>query len=143
MWRQNLGIDVHLQRMEARAHRAFFGSLGDRAIHYDLYLWLWGSDYEDPYNWFNLLWQSDQDFFRIRWQNAEYDDLVRRAAREPDQARRTRMYEQAERILMDEMPVLPLYHGANTVLVKPSVQDLAFGRVASTRFLQDVSIARQ
>lgn len=141
MWQENLGISVSLQRQETKAFRSFFGSLSGKSVHYDMYIWGWGSDYEDPYNWFNLLWQSDQDFFRTRWKNDQYDTLVKSAAHEQDKSKRQQMYEQAEVLLMNEMPVLPLYHGANTFLVKPYVQNLHWPRVATTKFLQDVSIA--
>jgi oligopeptide transport system substrate-binding protein len=141
-WKDQLNIDVQLQRMETKAFRAFFGSLSDKSIHYDFYIWGWGSDYEDPYNWFNILWQSDQDFFRTRWQNAQYDDVAKKSGVESNADKRKQMCEQAEQLLMNDMPVLPLYHGVNTFLVKPWVQNLMWPRVATQKFLHVVTIAQ-
>jgi oligopeptide transport system substrate-binding protein len=141
-WKDQLNIDVQLQRMEVKAFRSFFTSLSDKTIHYDIYLWSWGSDYEDPYNWYNILWESDQDFFRTRWQNTQYDDLVRKSSSVLDTDMRRQMCEQAEVLLMNDMPVLPIYHTANSYLVKPWVQNLLWSRVATQKFLQNVSIAQ-
>ncbi|MEI2616316.1 MAG: peptide ABC transporter substrate-binding protein [Thermomicrobiales bacterium] len=143
MWKDELGIDVTLQRMEAKAHRAFFGSLSDENIHYDFYIWGWGSDYEDPYNWFNLLWESSQDFYRTRWKNDQYDKLVQDAAVELDTDKRTKLYEQSEVILMQDMPVVPLHYAANNFLVRSTVKDMVWRRVANERFLHKVWISKE
>ena len=39
-----------------------------------------------------------------------------------DQAERMRMYEEADRILVEEAPILPLHYGRSHVLVKPWVR---------------------
>jgi oligopeptide transport system substrate-binding protein len=56
------------------------------------------------------------------WSNTRYDALIAAAAREPDQARRMEMFKEAETILLDEMPVLPLYYYVSSNMVKPYVR---------------------
>ena len=141
MWKDELGIDVTLTRNDPKAHRAFFGSLSDKSIHYDFYIWGWGSDYEDPYNWFNILWESDQDFFRTRWVNADYDKLVKDAAVEQDPDKRFDLYMQAEVDPDGRHARLTGLYDLYTYLVKPYVKDLLWKRVANERFLQNVWIA--
>src|SRR5207302_8706564 len=81
-----------------------------------------GSDFEDPANWANILFDSDQDFFHTRWHNAEFDSLIRKGAGEADPAKRRQLYESAEKILNTDLPAVPLYHLGVIIAVKPWVQ---------------------
>jgi len=51
-----------------------------------------------------------------------YDRLVEGAWRAIDQEERMRMYGQADRLLVEEAPVLPLAYGRFHMLVKPWVR---------------------
>jgi ABC-type oligopeptide transport system substrate-binding subunit len=56
------------------------------------------------------------------WQNEAYDRLVEGARGVMDQEERMRMYQQADRILIEEAPILPLAYGRFHILVKPWVR---------------------
>ena len=120
MWRDTLKINMTLQRMERKEYIAAFNSWAKQP--YDCYLDRWGSDYEDPANWANILFDSEQDFFHTRWRNDQYDSLVRKGAAEGNAAKRKQMYESAEGILNTELPAIPVYHLGVIVAVKPWVQ---------------------
>ena len=120
MWRDTLKITITLQRMERKEFNAAFNSWAKQP--YDAYIDRWGSDFEDPANWANILFDSDQDFFHTRWRNAQFDSLIRKGAGEADPAKRKQMYEAAEKILSTELPAIPLYHLGVIVAVKPWVQ---------------------
>lgn len=139
MWQENLGIKVTLQRQETKSFRSFFDSLAKPENHYDFYIWGWGSDYYDPNDWYNILWESDQDFFHTRWKNDQFDNLVKQADKELDDAKRKQMYQQAETILMNDMPVLPILHGETTELVKPWVKQL---NLLDYKYLSKIQIAK-
>jgi oligopeptide transport system substrate-binding protein len=120
MWRDTLGItNVQLQRMEAKEYNAAFNSWATQP--FGAFISRWGSDFEDPYDWANELFDSQADFFHTKWHNARYDALIRKGAGEAKPATRKSLYEQAERILNTELPAIPLYHLASVVLVKPWV----------------------
>ncbi|HET8628337.1 MAG TPA: peptide ABC transporter substrate-binding protein [Thermomicrobiales bacterium] len=123
MWKTNLGIDITLQRMESKAFNAATNSW--KTAHFESYISRWGSDYSDPYNWYPILWSSAQDIYSTRWHNAEYDAQVQKADRELDDAKRKADYEQAETMLMQGMPVLPLYHLDVNAMVRPYVDGFA------------------
>src|SRR5207247_1695055 len=74
------------------------------------YLERWGSDYEGPANWANILFDSEQHFFHTRWRSDRFDSLVRKGAGEGNAASRKQMYESAEGILNTELPAIPVYH---------------------------------
>ncbi len=120
MWRDTLKINVTLQRMERKEFNAAFNSWAKQP--YDAYIDRWGSDFEDPANWANILFDSDQDFFHTRWKSAQFDSLVRKGGGEPNPAKRKQMYEDAERILNTELPAVPIYHLGVIIAVKPWVQ---------------------
>src|SRR3712207_3085188 len=97
----------------------------------DLYRGGWFSDYEDPNNWYNVLWDSASDplAFNTGWKQDRYDGLARQAAGELDPARREALYGQAEEILAREYPVIPVFHYEMRALVKPYVRNFEPERV--------------
>jgi oligopeptide transport system substrate-binding protein len=120
MWRDTLKINIILQRMERKEFNAAFNSWAKQP--YDAFIDRWGSDFEDPANWANILFDSDQDFFHTKWRNPQFDSLIRKGAGEADAAKRKQMYEAAEKILNTELPAVPIYHLGVIVAVKPWVQ---------------------
>jgi oligopeptide transport system substrate-binding protein len=120
MWRDTLKINLTLQRMEPKEFNAAFNSFAKQP--YDFYINRWGSDFEDPANWANILFDSDQDFFHTKWKNDQFDSLIRKGSGEADPAKRKQMYEAAEKILNTELPALPVYHLGVIIAVKPWVQ---------------------
>ena len=129
-WKETLGLNVRLDSMELAVFLKW--RRGDDWVQRgDLYRGGWFSDYEDPNNWFNVLWESGSDplAFNTGWKNDQYDALVRQAAGELDQARRDAAYGQAEEILAREYPVIPVFHYEIRTLVRPYVQNFLPERV--------------
>ncbi len=59
------------------------------------------------------------------WQNDTYVDLLNQAEQSASQEERFVLLEQAEKLLMDEMPIAPLFYWNNAFLVQPHVQGFA------------------
>lgn len=118
MWRKNLGIDVKLENVE-------FQYLLDRwhNLDYDVSFAGWTGDYIDPMTFLDLFasWSTQND---TGWENAEYDSLLRQAQEEMDRQNRMDLLKQAERILMEEMPIMPIYFYTMPYTVKPYVKDV-------------------
>ena len=83
--------------MEDKAFHDWFNSL--KTTSFNLFIWHWGSDWGDPANWHNQLFESSADFYHAHWKNDEFDTLVNDARGLADAAQRLAMYEQAEAIL--------------------------------------------
>ena len=81
----------------------------------------WVGDYLDPNTYLDMF-VTDGENNSTGFSNAEYDKLIADAAKEPDAAKRMKMLEQAERILMDEMPIIPIYYYVSRNMVKPHVR---------------------
>lgn len=127
MWKKNLGIDVVLDPMEARAFNSWRTSRKTQPFHF--YIGGWGSDYEDPNNWYNLLFHSRADFWFTKWKNERFDKLVDQGLEENDQTKRRGIYEEADKILSQEVPFITLYHWGRSDLIKPYLQGLTHYRV--------------
>ncbi len=84
-------------------------------------LYGWCADYPDPQNWLSAYWRSTAFAKRYGYNNAELDKLMDAADIEQDSAKRIQMYQQAEKMLLDDVVVSPLYNTENSFLVKPYV----------------------
>jgi len=112
-WRTVLGITIsrqtvtwetYLERLFAQPPQMFF----------------WGclADYPDPDYFLRL-----GDHRRLtRWQSRSYDDLVEQARRVMNQAERMKMYREADMMLIERAPLIPLVYSRRDVLLKPWVQ---------------------
>ena len=140
-YRDTLGIDLKLEPMEWTAYlRWRRGEAWENAG--DLARGGWLSDYEDPYNWYNLIWDSREDAgsFNAGWKHEAYDQLVRDASTTFDRVARTDLYAQADEILANEYPAIPIFHYGSRTLVRPYVRGFEPERVLSLVRLKRVSL---
>jgi peptide/nickel transport system substrate-binding protein len=70
---------------------------------------------------------------RWRYKNPEMDRLVEAGRTELDIAKRKQIYAEAQRIVADDLPIIPLWHEDNVVLANVTVQDFAI--VPNARFI--------
>jgi oligopeptide transport system substrate-binding protein len=115
-WQRTLGIVVSLRNEE-------WGSAlnTQQQMNYYVSRRAWTGDYLDPNTFLNMYVTGGENN-NTGYSNPEYDRLIDGAAQEPDQTKRMRMLEQAERILMDELPIIPIYFYVSRNMVKPHVQ---------------------
>ncbi|OLF72343.1 peptide ABC transporter substrate-binding protein [Maricaulis sp. W15] len=81
----------------------------------------WIADYNDPYNFLFLGEYRSVPMNYARYNNPEFDALVTEANRELDLELRGEMMAEAEQILIDDMPIIPLVFYVNKSLVNPRV----------------------
>jgi ABC-type oligopeptide transport system substrate-binding subunit/class 3 adenylate cyclase len=112
-WRENLGVEIKWELVE---RSAFASRLSKQMPH--LHILGWRADYPDPDNFLRVKIGEIQ---RRNWQFAGYDRLVEQAQHSLDQGERIKLYEQAERILAEEAPIMPLFHHSTRLLAKPWV----------------------
>jgi ABC-type oligopeptide transport system substrate-binding subunit/DNA-binding SARP family transcriptional activator len=111
-WLHNLGIEITWKRLS-------WGELLDRNLRESPHMWYmgWLADYPDPDSFLRV-----GDWRLIGgWRDELYDRLIEGARRATDQGERMRMYQQADLILVQDAPILPLYHSRSPLLVKPWV----------------------
>ena len=92
-----------------------------------LFLMGWRADYPDPDNPLRL----GTNRHWIGWTNETYDNLVEEARRCcTNLARRLELYQQADRILMDEAAIVPIFYGRTHLLVRPWVHAFSVSTMA-------------
>lgn len=104
MWKQNLGISVELVNQDWKVYLAR-EMIGD----YSISRAGWIGDYEDP-NTFLDLFRPNRGNNKTGWVNKEYDRLIDLANKTMDQDKRYKLLNAAEEIIMDELPILPIYN---------------------------------
>jgi oligopeptide transport system substrate-binding protein len=116
MWKQTLGIDIRLENKEWKVYLA-----DTQQGRYDIARASWIGDYVDP-NTFLDMWITGGGNNRARWSHARYDELIAQAARTVEPAARYAAFQEAEGILMEQVPITPLYFYRSKSLVQPSVK---------------------
>jgi len=116
MWKKELGIDVTLYNQEWKVYLSTRES-GE----FDILRAAWFGDYDDP-NTFLSLGETDNGNNHTNWSHSEYDRLIKAAALEQSRDNRFQLFQQAEAILLDEMPFIPIYFYVTSLLIHPSVQ---------------------
>lgn len=116
MWRDNLGVEAQLRGLEWGVYL----SAQDK-LDYGVARAGWIADYPDP-NTFLDMFTSENPQNQTGWKNARYDELIAAAAKESDSTKRLKMLSEAEAILLEEMPIMPIYFYVSKNLVKPQVK---------------------
>ncbi len=116
MWRRELGVRVELANQENKT------VLQARALgQYDLLRSSWTADYCDPMT-FLAVFASTSGNNHTRWANPEYDRLLAAARTVATPTEHLAALTRAEALLLDEAPIIPLYHYTNFYLVDPAVR---------------------
>jgi oligopeptide transport system substrate-binding protein len=116
MWKVNLGIDVQLVNQEWKVYLD-----SQHTLNYQLCRAAWIADYVDP-NSFLDMWLTGGGNNDTGWSNAEYDRLIAQAARESNPERRFEIFQRAEALLLDELPLIPIYFYTRVGLRRPEVK---------------------
>jgi oligopeptide transport system substrate-binding protein len=119
MWRQNLGINVELLNQEWRVYLDTQNNM-----NYDVSRRGWIGDYVDPNSFLDMMITNGGNN-KTGFSDARYDDLVLNIA--PTKlyvGERFETYYEAETILMDDMPIIPLYTYQSRHFKHPSLKGL-------------------
>jgi oligopeptide transport system substrate-binding protein len=115
MWKEALGVDVRLTAVE-------FKSLLQDIDRGDVEVFRssWSGDYNDAYTFAQFL-KGGFGINLPRYRSAQYDGLLNAAAVEIDLTKRRELLQNAERLMLHDHPLIPIYFYVNKHLVKPEV----------------------
>jgi oligopeptide transport system substrate-binding protein len=128
-WLENLGIDVQLNGMDSETFQQAFD-----ARDYDLAFGGWAADYPDPQDWLATLFSCKGGNNRISFCDSDVDQLLARADGASSQVDRLNRYRQAQVMLLQAAPIVPLYARGHLVLVKPWVESIDGGALPLSAF---------
>lgn len=120
MWREHLGAQVTVLNQE---WKVLLQTRKDPP-RWDVLRYAWIGDYNDPYTFLEIF-TSDSGQNPNGYSNPDYDRLVAAAARERDPARRRELMREAERIVIEDYPMVLQYFTVARHLVKPRVRGFA------------------
>jgi oligopeptide transport system substrate-binding protein len=133
MWKEALGVEATLAAVE---FRSLMQDVDRRDV--DLFRLSWIGDYNDPYTFLQYL-KSDFGINLPHYTSGRYDALLDEGARQVDAAKRREFLEQAERVMLADHPVIPLYFYVNKHLVKPELVGW-YDNVMNVVYSQDLSL---
>ena len=93
----------------------------------------WIGDYIDPMTFLDL-WVTGGGNNDCGFSNARYDELIAAAKVETDSAKRLEMLREAEDILMDEMPILPIYYYTTVTAANENVKGVRISTLGKISF---------
>ncbi len=135
MWRDVLGVETTLINEE---FQVLLANMREAEIT-QVFRSSWIGDYNDAHTFLSIL-QTGSPANMPRFANDEYDDLMRRAAEQTDPLARRLYLEEAERVLLGEHAVIPLYFFVSKHLVSPRVQGWG-DNVLDYHYSQHLSLA--
>ncbi len=117
MLKTNLNVDIQLENKEWKVYID-----AKKNLHHDFARAGWLADYLDASNFFDIL-RSYSGNNNTGWNSPEYDALMAAVTKESTSKKRSEVFERANKLLAEEMPILPIYYYADINLVHPSVKN--------------------
>lgn len=133
LWQQTLGKENITVTLTNKEWKVYLESRHRR--DYQIARAAWIGDYDDPSNFLDLFLSAAGGRNESGYDNPRFDQLLIQAATTADPAARMGLLEEAEQVLIDDMPIIPLYHYATKYLVNPKVKGWAFN-------IRDIHLSR-
>ena len=115
MWKANLGIDATLKKMDSKE---FYGILGKG--DFTIARQGWGADFPDPISFLDRWTSGNADSNGTFWKSEKYDQLIATSLKTTGTEKDAALYA-AEKMVIDEMIVMPIYYLSDPVLVQNHV----------------------
>ncbi|HSW57639.1 MAG TPA: peptide ABC transporter substrate-binding protein [Dehalococcoidales bacterium] len=137
--KDNLGINIVLDPMEAKAFTQFINS------NQHQWAWFgWGADYPDPDNWLPELFGTKAGNNHTLYSNPAFDTLSKQAKQEMDNDKRMKLWAQAQEMVMKDAPIVTMFYRERFFLVKPRIQGLTTtgmdGQIPGDMFWTRISV---
>ena len=130
---RELGIDVQVERRGFEEH----GVLLERDTP-DMWTLAWSADYPHAHDFLGLLLASDSSVNTSGWAEPAFDALIEAAAATGDTVEQTRLYGEAQTIVRDDVPLIPMDYGASWWL---SREDLRGGQISGVGLMRYAELA--
>lgn len=137
-WNDAFGIQVKLQSQESKifSENVLKGA-------YQIATGSWYADFSDPINFLEIFKYKSNSTNRTRWENPEYIQLLDDSSKEGDSEKRLKLLMAAEAILMDQMPVAPLFFASYNYLESDNIGGIGLSDLGildfKYAFIEDLS----
>ena len=123
-WKDRLGVNL---RITEHPFKVFLQKLEEKDYQVGRFAWL--ADMADPMD-FLALFLTDAPYNNTGFADPKYDELLAQARVEPDQITRNRLMEQAEKLLMDDLPLSPVFNYTDVLAVHNYVSGIHANKMA-------------
>lgn len=115
MWKENLNVNVELLNQESKVY------LDARNTgNFQVARASWVGDYADPMTFMDVYLDENNDG---QYHNSLYNDLIRKAQNTNNQKIRMQAMHDAEKILMNDAVVLPIYYTTQPYVAQPYIKN--------------------
>ena len=118
MWNKELGIKTELENVEFKVKID-----RENAHQFEISRSGWTGDYLDPMTFMDL-WITGASNNYVNYSNPEYDKLVKEAQTSTDQKLRMDNMKKAEKMILEDMAIVPIYFYTHPYAVKPNVKGI-------------------
>lgn len=135
IWKK-IGVNVELQAQEWKVLQATRNNKNYQIIKDG-----WNADYVDPMTFLDMF-ESNAEQNNSGYSNKDFDSVIESAKKELDENKRIDLLHQAEDILMNDMPVIPLYYYTKTMGIKDYVKGYRVSVMGNVYF-KDAYVEKQ
>jgi oligopeptide transport system substrate-binding protein len=124
MYKTSLGVDIALDPLESKA---LVAARKSRDTYPQMLSAGWCADFPDQWDWISIYWRSDSSFAQdIGYKNPEVDKLIDQADVELDPAKREKLYNDAQKLIVDDVGEVMARNTKNYFLIKSGVTGFDF-----------------
>ncbi|HXY75247.1 MAG TPA: peptide ABC transporter substrate-binding protein [Dehalococcoidales bacterium] len=138
----NLGINLTIEPMDSKAFSAL---VNNKQFSWALYGW--GADYPDPDNWLPQIFGTGAGNNKTGYSSTAFDALSTQALKELDNTKRLQMWADAQKIVVQDAPMVFVFNREGFVVVKSWVKNFVptgmDGQLVGDMFLRNVYIQFQ
>jgi oligopeptide transport system substrate-binding protein len=128
MWEKELGVHATLATLEQKTWVQ-----NQQTLNYTVSTAAWAGDFLDPVTFLDLFVTGGGNNW-TGWGDSAYDRMIAEAARASVPSERLEVFQGAEAYLLERGPVAPLYFGAHSYLIAPSVKGWAPAQLGYHRY---------
>lgn len=128
-WRAILGVNVQLHAVE---RKVFYDRISKR--NFQLATGSWTADYSDSMNFLEIFKFKGGGSNNTAWENSRYRELLDKALEVNNEEQRKQIFRECESILMQEMPIIPLFHYTLLYVSKQNVKGVVLSHLGGLDF---------
>ena len=137
MWKDALGVETELINEEWKV----FLDHRKQTDQTQVIRGGWIADFNDAWSFAELL-QSNNAMNNTGYANSQYDQLLSAASVESNLDKRQRLLQQAERILLEDVPIIPIFFYVSKSLIKPRIKGVE-GNVMDHHYTKNLLIEQK
>jgi oligopeptide transport system substrate-binding protein len=128
-WFEAFGIRVRLEAIEGKV---YFDRISKQDYH--MASGNWTADFADAINFLEIFQYKNGGSNNTLWENPRYVELLQGSFKVSDAAQRIQMLAESEKILMEEMPVIPIFYYTMLYVNQPQLKDVVLSSLGQIDF---------